>query len=102
MRGVTSVRGRLIPLLHLGALMGGADAPADAAPLMVVAESRGSWLGLEVDEADSASAAESLEGEQEGTLTDLSSGAIRRAGGWIPVLNLEAMARRWLEPATKA
>ena len=102
LRGVTQVRGRLLPLVHLGALIEGHAPPAEAAPLMVVAESQGWWVALEVDEVDSAEVEDFLGEEQDGGLSGMSAGAIRREGRWIPVLNLEALARRWQEPATKA
>jgi purine-binding chemotaxis protein CheW len=102
MRGVVVVRGRLVPLIHLGALVGHGAAPPSPAPLMVVAESRGQWVALEVDEVDSASAVDVLAEAQAGGLPGLSAGALRRDDKWIPVLNLEALARRWQEPATRA
>ena len=102
MRGVVVVRGRLVPLIHLGALVGAQAAPPIPSPLMVVADSRGLWVALEVDEVDSAPASDLLPGHQAGGLPGLSAGTLERDGKWIPVLNLEALARRWQEPATRA
>ena len=102
MRGVVLVRGRLVPLIHLGALVGSGAAPPSPASLMVVAESRGQWVALEVDEVDSADARDVLAEEQAGGLPGLSTGALRRDEKWIPVLNLEALARRWQAPVTRA
>jgi chemotaxis signal transduction protein len=102
MRGVTMVRGRLVPLVHLGALVGAGPAPSEASPLMVVAESRGQWVALEVDSVESAPYRDLLAEDETGALPGLSAGALRRDGKWIPVLNLEALARRWQEPATRA
>lgn len=102
MRGVVMVRGRLVPLIHLGSLVGNRLAPPEPAPVMVVAESRGQWVALEVDEVDTASAGDLVADEQAGGLPGLSAGALKRDDKWIPVLNLEALATRWQEPATKA
>lgn len=101
MRGVTAVRGRLVPLLHLGALVEAAPAPEAPAPLVVTALASGRWLALEVDTVDSAAGGELLEAP-EARLTGLSSAALRQDDQWIPVLNLEALARRWQEPAIRA
>jgi chemotaxis signal transduction protein len=102
MRGVTQVRGRLVPLVHLGALVGAEPAPSAPSPLMVVAESRGQWVALEVDAVESAPSRDVLGGDETGGLPGLSAGALRREGKWIPVLNMEALARRWQEPVTRA
>jgi len=102
MRGVTLIRGRLVPLLHLGALVEGEPAPPHPSPLIVVAASREQWVALEVDAVDSAPSRDVLADESAGGLPGLSAGALRREGKWIPVLNLEALARRWQEPATRA
>ena len=102
MRGVTLIRGRLVPLVHLGALVGAEPAPLHPSPLMVVAQSRGQWVALEVDAVDSAPFRDVLSDDEAGGLPGLSAGALRREGKWIPVLNLEALARRWQEPATRA
>jgi chemotaxis signal transduction protein len=101
MRGVVMVRGRLVPLIHLGSLVGNQAPPVAPGPLMVVAESNGQWVALEVDEVGSAGAPDLIAAEQSGGLPGLSAGALRRDDTWIPVLNLEALARRWQEPAMK-
>ncbi len=54
-RGVTTARGRLVPLFHLGALVGGRACPPGAsADRMVVARIRERWVALEVDDVDAA------------------------------------------------
>lgn len=96
LRGVMTVRGRLVPLFHLGALVGGRGCPA-AAPggTMVLAQVATRWIALEVDEADAAPQEEILSTFMESGAGSWTLGAVRRPDGWVPVLNLEALAERW-------
>lgn len=96
LRGVTTVRGRLVPLFHLGALIGSRDCPAGAtAGTMILAEVAGRWIAFEVEEADAAPDEEILTTFLESGAGSWTLGAVRRADGWVPILNLEALAERW-------
>ncbi|MEO8139409.1 MAG: chemotaxis protein CheW [Gemmatimonadota bacterium] len=96
MRGVTTARGRLVPLFHLGALVGGRECPSDAgAGVMVIARVNRRWIALEVDEADAAPREEILAAPMESGAEAWSLGAVRRDNTWVPILNLEALAARW-------
>jgi chemotaxis signal transduction protein len=95
-RGVMPARGRLVPLFHLGALVGGRGCPAGAgADTMVLAQVRGRWVALEVDEVDAAPDEEILPYPIDRAGAGWTVGAVRRGEGWVPILNLEALAERW-------
>src|SRR5256884_6781296 len=52
-RGLTPLRGRLVPLIHLGAFLSGRPAPAVEGVLTVVlVELAGKQVAFEVDDAD--------------------------------------------------
>lgn len=96
LRGVTTVRGRLVPLFHLGALVGARGCPTAApAGTMVLAQVAGRWIALEVDEADAAPREEILRTFMESGAGSWTLGAVRRPDGWVPILNLNALALRW-------
>jgi chemotaxis signal transduction protein len=94
-RGITRVRGRLVPLAHLGALLsGGTCPPATAERTLVLAAVADRWVALEVDEVDAAPEAE-VRPPPEGTgLGHWAVGVVRRGEVWIPILSLEALAER--------
>ncbi len=96
MRGVVQVRDRLVPLFHLGALVDGRRCPP-AAPMstMVLAQVAGRWIAMEVEEADAAPGEEILTTFMESGVESRTLGAVKRAEGWIPILNLDALAERW-------
>jgi chemotaxis signal transduction protein len=96
LRGVTTVRGRLVPLFHLGALVGERRCPSGApAGTMVLAQVAERWIALEVEEADAAPEEEILTTFMDSGAGSWTLGAVRRADGWVPILNLEALAERW-------
>ena len=92
-RGVTMVRGRLVPLVHLGALLAHGPCPEDTPATIVVAVTAAGLVGFEVDAADALPASEILPPMEQDALRWV-SGVVRREDGWIPVLNLEALAER--------
>ncbi len=51
-RGVTPVRDRLVPLVHLGSLVSGTPPPELQGDTIVVAECSGKTVAFEVDDAD--------------------------------------------------
>src|SRR3989442_4475248 len=54
MRGLTPLRGRLVPLVHLGAFLAGRAAPdGEAGKTVVLVEMGGRQAAVEVDDADS-------------------------------------------------
>ncbi len=95
LRGVIEVRGRLVSLFHLGALLAGGAPPAAVSDTIVLAQVAGQWVALEVDEADAAPGGALLPGDGHPALAAWASGAVRDQRGWIPVLNLGLLAERW-------
>lgn len=96
LRGVTTIRGRLVPLFHLGALIGERACPSGApANTMVLAQVGGRWIAFEVDGADAAPDEEILTTFLESAAGSWTLGAVRREDGWVPILNLDALAERW-------
>jgi len=94
-RGVVQARGRLVPLAHLGALVAGEACPApDPDRSVVLAAVADRWLALEVDEVDAAPDEEVLPPPEGSELAAWAIGVVRRDGGWVPILNLDALADR--------
>jgi chemotaxis signal transduction protein len=94
-RGVMRARGRLVPLAHLGALVSGAACPAPSPERAVVLASVAErWLALEVDEVDAAPDEVVLPPPDGSDLGAWAVGVVRRDDGWIPILNLHALADR--------
>jgi chemotaxis signal transduction protein len=94
-RGVMRARGRLVPLAHLGALVSGQACPApDPACAVVLATVADHWLALEVDDVDAAPDEEVLPPPEGSVLAAWALGVVRRDNGWIPILNLDALADR--------
>jgi len=93
LRGVTAVRGRLVPLVHLGALINrGACSPKPPGTVVVVHTGQGA-VAFEVDGADAAPGAEVVAAPEESALPWV-DGVLRRHDGWVPVLKLEALVER--------
>jgi chemotaxis signal transduction protein len=94
-RGMLRARGRLVPLAHLGALISGEACPAPHPDRSVVlATVADQWLALEVDEVDAAPDEEVLPPPEGSGLAAWAVGVVRRDNGWIPILNLDALADR--------
>jgi chemotaxis signal transduction protein len=97
MRGVTPVRGRLVPLVHLGALMGERAAPPDrgrAAVLVEVGAGEGiRHVAFEVDDADDVVREAALP-VPPGESLRWATGVARRRGDLVPILDLDALGDR--------
>lgn len=94
-RGMMRARGRLVPLAHLGALVSGVACPApDPDRSVVLATVADRWLALEVDDVDAAPDEVVLPPPEGSGLAAWALGVVRRDGGWIPILNLDALADR--------
>jgi chemotaxis signal transduction protein len=93
LRGVTPVRGRLVPLVHLGALINrGACSPEPPGTVVVVQTELG-VVAFEVEAADASPGAEVVPAPEESALPWV-EGVLRRDDGWVPVLNLDALVER--------
>jgi chemotaxis signal transduction protein len=94
MRGVTTARARLVPLLHLGALLGGREAPPETGRTSVLVELGGRRVALEVDDADEVVRADPLPVPRGQTLPWAVGVAEHRDGGLVPILDLQALGER--------
>ncbi|HVH69439.1 MAG TPA: chemotaxis protein CheW [Gemmatimonadales bacterium] len=97
MRGLTPLRGRLVPVVHLGALMGDRSPPADrghAAVLVEIGAGEGARrVAFEVDDADDVVREPALP-VPPGESLPWASGVARRRGALIPILDLDALGDR--------
>ena len=92
-RGLTPARGRLVPLIHLGALLRNQAPPAERGGAMVLVDLGGRLVELEVDDADDVVREAPLP-VPPGEALPWASGMGRRDGDLIPILDLEALGER--------
>ncbi len=97
MRGLTPLRGRLVPVVHLGALMGDRSPPPEhgrAAVLVELGAGEGARsVAFEVDDADDVVREPALP-VPPGESLPWASGVARRRGALIPILDLDALGDR--------
>jgi len=92
-RGLTPLRGRLVPLIHLGAFLAGRAAPAEAGRTVVLVELRGRQVAFEVDDADAVVREQSMPVPR-GQSLPWASGVAEQNGALVPILDLEALGDR--------
>jgi len=98
-RGLTPLRGRLVPLIHLGALLTGSEAPPPAAAtpvrtvVLVELGASGRQVAFEVDDADAVVREEPLPVPR-GQALPWASGVAEQADGLVPILDLDALGDR--------
>jgi chemotaxis signal transduction protein len=95
-RGVTVVRGRILPLVHLGALLEGDRCPDDPADAAVLVDLGGRRLCLEVEDAESILYEPGLP-VPPGTTLPCAAGVARTESGLVPLLDLTALGARITE-----
>ena len=96
-RGLTPLRGRLVPVVHLGALMAERPAPETRGRTAVLVElgagEGARAVALEVDDADDVVREAALP-VPPGESLPWASGVARRRGALIPILDLDALGER--------
>jgi chemotaxis signal transduction protein len=97
-RGVVAVRGRMLPLVHLGALLDGVPAPATVGTAGVVVAVDGRRVCLEIDAAEILVREPALPVPPGETLP-WAVGVARHAGTLVPLLDLPAVSSRLMEAA---
>ena len=95
-RGVAVIRGRILPLVHLGALLEGRPCPPERTEIGVLVEVGGRRLCLEIDEAESVLYERGLP-VQAGNALPWAAGVARTEHGLIPLLDLAALGTRFSE-----
>jgi chemotaxis signal transduction protein len=98
-RGITRVRGRIVPLVHLGALLEGTACPAVPGEAGVVVELDGRLLCLEVEQAEEVLLGTGLP-IPDGATLPWASAVARSREGLVPLLDLDALGARIRETAS--
>lgn len=94
-RGLTPLRGRLVPVVHLGALLGGRAAPERPGATVVLVRLGGErQVAFEVDDADEVRREHPLPVPRDQDLPWATGVARPPAGGLVPILDLEALEER--------
>jgi chemotaxis signal transduction protein len=95
MRGLTPVRGRLVPLVHLGALLGDRQPPAERGRTTVLVTMGGPerLVAFEVDDADEV-VREPVLPVPSGESLPWAGGVARRPEGLVPILDLAVLEDR--------
>lgn len=98
-RGVTSVHGRIVPVLHLGALLDFAECPVAIGDLVVVVTVDGRKVGLEIDDAEVVVREPALP-VPPGATFPWAIGVARHPEGLVPLLDLTALSSRFMEASS--
>ena len=98
-RGLTPLRGRLVPLIHLGALLTGREAPqvtdGGGVRTVVLVQLGTRQVAFEVDDADAVVREQPLPVPRGQTLPWASGVAEQEhGGGLVPILDLDALSDR--------
>ena len=93
MRGLTPLRGRLVPLLHLAAFLGQRTPPVERGRAVVLVELHGRLVAFEVDDAE-AVVREAALPLPEGESLPWATGVAPRQDGLVPILDLDALGDR--------
>jgi len=92
-RGLTPLRGRLVPLVHLGALLGQRAPPSERGRAAVLLDLGGRLVALEVDDAEEVVRVAPLP-LPDGESLPWAVGVAPRGDGLVPVLDLDALGER--------
>jgi len=98
-RGVADVRGRIVPVVHLGALLESEACPVRAGDLVVVVAVDGRRVCLEIDDAEVVVREPALPVPQGSTLPWV-IGVARHPEGLVPLLDLTALSSRFVEASS--
>jgi len=101
LRGVTRLRGALVPVFHLASLLSGSAHPAEQSEIALLAELNGASICLEVDAVDVMTRGELLP-IPAGEIMPWASAVVRQDDALVPILNLNALRDRLTEAGTRA
>ena len=99
LRGVSVLRERLVPVVHLGALLGNRPCPEAPGSTLVLTGVAQRTLGLEVTAADVA-VREAVLPVPPGEWMPWATGMFKRDDRFIPILNPQALLERLTETET--
>jgi chemotaxis signal transduction protein len=99
-RGVTTSRGRIVPLVHLASLLDGRRVAGSAGGTAVMVRLGGRRICLEVDDAEEVLREPGLPVPQDVSLP-FAVAVARQADGIVPLLDLTAIGARISEIATQ-
>jgi chemotaxis signal transduction protein len=99
MRGVAAVNGRMVPVVHLGALLEAIACPPSSSDMVVVVALDGRRICLEVDDAEIVMREAALPVPPGSTLP-WAVGVARHPEGLVPLLDLEALSSRFTEASS--
>lgn len=92
-RGIARIRGRMVPVVHLGALLTGCSPPSECAHTFVVARCGDRQVAFEVDDADAVVREVTVSVPPEGRLPWI-LGVARHDEELIPILDMDALSER--------
>jgi chemotaxis signal transduction protein len=95
-RGVAAVQGKMVPVIHLGALLEGVACPPELGDIGVLVSVGGRRICLEVDEAELLVRDRALPVPPGSTLP-WAFGVAKHADGLVPLLDLPALSSRLME-----
>lgn len=95
-RGVVQVHGRILPVVHLGALLEASPCPLASGDLAVVVMLEGRRICLEIDDAEVVVRQPALP-VPPGSALPWAIGVARYAEELVPVLDLTALSSRFME-----
>jgi chemotaxis signal transduction protein len=98
-RGVVAVQGRMVPVVHLGALLEGSPCPVKTEDLAVVVMLDDRRLCLEIEEAEILVRQPALPVPPGETLP-WAIGVAKHEDGLVPLLDLSALGSRLMEAAS--
>jgi chemotaxis signal transduction protein len=97
-RGVAQVHGRMLPVVHLGALLEAGSCPPPSGDLAVVIALEGRRVCLEIDDAEVVVRQPAMPVPPGSALT-WAVGVARYSGELVPLLDLMALSSRFMEVA---
>jgi chemotaxis signal transduction protein len=96
MRGVVNVNGRIMAVVHLGALLEAGTCPPASGDLVVVVTVDGLRVCLEIDDAEVVVREPALP-VPPGSALPWAIGVARHVDGLVPLLDLAALSARFIE-----
>jgi purine-binding chemotaxis protein CheW len=100
-RGLANLRGRLIPLVHLGALLDGGACPPAQSDAAVVISVDGRTLCLEVEAVEEVTRGDAVP-VPAGEALPWALGVVCAADGLVPILDVAAVGSRLVEGGSAA